>query len=61
MTIGGDFKNIIVGSRFGGSFTVGVSESKPDRPNTMYLVKKRAQEPGLCEDFVNSKAGSPTA
>ena len=61
MTTGGDFKNITVGSRFGGSFTVGVSEPKPDRPNTMNLVEKWAQEPGLGEDFVNSKAGSPTA
>ena len=50
-----------VGSRFGGSFTVGMSEPKPNRPNTMNLVEKRAQEPGLCEDFINSRAGSPTA
>ena len=49
---------IIVGSRFGGSFTVGVSEPKPNRPNTMNLVEKRAQELGLCEDFVNGRAGS---
>ena len=48
----------IVGSRFGGSFTVGVSEPKPNRPNTMNLVEKRAQELGLCEDFVNSRARS---
>ena len=50
-----------VGSRFGGSFTVGMSEPKPNRPNTMNLVEKRAQEPSLCEDFINSRAGSPTA
>ena len=49
---------IYVGSRFGGSFTVGVSEPKPNKPNTMNFVKKRAQELGLCEDFVNGRAGS---
>ena len=42
----------------GGSFTVGVSEPKPNRPNTMNLIEKRAQELGLCEDFVNGWAGS---
>ena len=48
-----------VGSRFGGvSFTVDVSEPKPNMPNTMNLVKKRAQELGLCEDFINGWAGS---
>ena len=53
------FYNICVGSRFGGvSFTVDVSEPKPNRPNTMNLVEKRAQELGLCEDFVNGQAGS---
>ena len=40
------------------SFTVDVSEPKPNRPNTMNLVEKRAQELGLCEDFVNGRAGS---
>ena len=42
------------------SFTVDVSEPepKPNIPNTMNLVEKRAQELGLCEDFVNSRAGS---
>ena len=40
------------------SFIVDVSESKPNRPNTMNLVEKRAQELGLCEDFVNGRAGS---
>ena len=40
-----------------GSFTVGVSEPKPNRLNTMNLVEKRAQELGLCEDFVNGRAG----
>ena len=49
---------IYVGSRFGGSFTVGASEPKPNRPNTMNLVEKRAQKLGLCEDFVNGGAGS---
>ena len=39
------------------SFTVDVSEPKPNRPNTMNLVEKRAQELGLCEDFVNGRAG----
>ena len=53
------FYNICVGSRFGGvSFTVDVSEPKPNRPNTMNLVEKRAQELGLCEYFVNGQAGS---
>ena len=48
-----------LGSRFRGvSFTVDVSEPKPNRPNTMNLVEKRAQELGLCEDFVNGLAGS---
>ena len=47
-----------LGSRFRGvSFTVDVSEPKPNRPNTMNLVEKRAQELGLCEDFVNGRAG----
>ena len=40
------------------SFTVDVSESKPNRPNTMNLVEKRAYELGLCEDFINGRAGS---
>ena len=35
-----------------------MSEPKPNRPNTMNLVEKRAQELGLCEDFVNGRAGS---
>ena len=39
-------------------FTIDVSEPKPNRPNTMNLVEKRAQELGLCEDFVNGWAGS---
>ena len=43
---------------FEGSFTVDVSEPKPNRPNTMNLVKKWAQELGLNEDFVNGLAGS---
>ena len=48
----------IVGSWFEGSFTVDVSKFKPNRPNTMNLVEKRVQELGLCEDFVNDRAGS---
>ena len=51
---------IYVASQFwGGVFiTVDVSEPKPNRPNTMNLVEKRAQELGFCEDFVNGRAGS---
>ena len=48
---------VTVGSWFEGSFTVDVSEPKPNRPNIMNLVEKRAQELGLCEDFVNGRAG----
>ena len=40
------------------SFTVDVSESKSNKPNTMNLVEKWAQELGLCEDLVNGRAGS---
>ena len=40
------------------SFTVDVNEPKLNRPNTMNLVEKRAQELGLCEDLVNGRAGS---
>ena len=47
-----------VGSWFEGSFTVDVSKPKPNRPNTMNLVEKRAQELGLCEDFINGRPGS---
>ena len=47
-----------VGSWLGRSFTVDVSEPKPNRPNTMNLVKKRAQKLGLNEDSVNGLAGS---
>ena len=43
---------------WGGSFTVNVNEPKPNRPNTMNLVEKRAQELGLCEDFINGRTGS---
>ena len=50
---------IVVWSRLGGvSFIVDVSEPKPNRPNTINLVEKRIQELGLCEDFVNGRAGS---
>ena len=35
-----------------------MSEPKPNRPNTMNLVEKRAQELGICKDFVNDWAGS---
>ena len=41
----------IVGSTFGRSFTVDVNEPKPNRPNTMKLVEKWAQELGLSESF----------
>ena len=48
-----------VGSRFGGvPFTVDVSEPKPNGPNTMNLVEKRAWKLGLCEDAFNGRAGS---
>ena len=43
---------------WGVSFTVDVSEPKPNRPNTMNLVEKGAQELGLCEDLVNGRTGS---
>ena len=42
----------------GVSFIVDVSEPKSNGPNTMNLVEKRAQELGLCENFVNGRAGS---
>ena len=41
-----------------GSFTVDVSELKPNKPNTMNLVKKLAQELSLSEDFVKGLVGS---
>ena len=44
----------IVGSKLGRSFTVDVNEPKPNRPNTMNLVKKWAQELGLSEGFFSS-------
>ena len=40
------------------SFTVDVNKPKPNKPNTMSLVEKRTEELGLCEDFVNGRAGS---
>ena len=40
------------------SFTVDVSEAKPNRLSTINLVEKRTQELGLCMDFVNGRAGS---
>ena len=43
---------------WGVSFTVDVSEPKPNRPNTMNLVEKWAEELGLCENFVNGRVGS---
>ena len=49
---------IYVGSLFEGFFTVDVSEPKPNKPNTMNLVEKRAQELGFCKDFVNGWARS---
>ena len=48
----------IVGSWLGRSFTVDVSEPKPNRPNTMNLVKKWAQELGLSEGFSSGQTGS---
>ena len=44
----------IVGSKLWRSFTVDVNEPKPNRPNTMNLVKKWAQELGLSEGFFSS-------
>ena len=44
----------IVGSKLGRSFTVDVNELKLNRPNTMNLVKKWAQELGLSEGFFSS-------
>ena len=43
---------------WGVPFTVDVSKPKPNRPNTMNLVEKRAWELGLCEDVFNGRAGS---
>ena len=43
---------------WGAPFTVDVSKPKPNRPNTMNLVKKRARELGLCEDAFNGREGS---
>ena len=40
-----------------GPVDVSEPEPKPNRPNTMNLIEKRAQELGLCEDFVNGRAG----
>ena len=48
----------IVGSWLARSFTINVSEPKPNRPNTMNLVKKWAQELGLSEGFFNGLTGS---
>ena len=39
-------------------FTVDVSKPKPNKPNTMNLVEKRARELGLCKDAFNGRAGS---
>ena len=52
------FRKETVGSWFEGSFTVDVSEPKPNRPNTMNLVKKWAQELGFSEDFIKGLAGT---
>ena len=45
---------------WGALFTIDVSKPKPkpNRPNTMNLVQKRAWELGLCEDAFNGQAGS---
>ena len=40
------------------SFTVDVSKPKPNKPNTMNLVKNWAQELGLSEGFFSSLTGS---
>ena len=40
------------------SFTVDVNEPKPNRPNTMNLVKNWAQELGFSEDFIKGLAGT---
>ena len=53
----GPCQNLAVGSWFEGSFTVDVSELESNRPNIMNLVEKRAQELGLCEDFIIGRAG----
>ena len=45
---------VAIGSKLGRSFTVDVNKPKPNRPNTMNLVKKWAQELGLSEDFFSS-------
>ena len=44
-----------VGSTLERSFTVNVNELKPNRPNTMNLVKKWAQELGLSEVFFSNQ------
>ena len=49
---------LVVGSWFEESFTVDVSEPKPNKPNTMNLVKKWTQELGLSEDSVKGLARS---
>ena len=43
---------------WGALFTVDVSKPKPNRPNTINLVEKRAWELGLCENAFNGRAGS---
>ena len=43
---------------WGAPFTIDVSKPKPNRPNTMNLVEKRAWELDLCEDAFNGRAGS---
>ena len=43
---------------WGAPFTVEVSKPKPNRPNTMNLVEKRAWELSLCEDAFNGRARS---
>ena len=45
---------VAIGSKLGRSFTVDVNEPKPNRPNTMNLVKKWAQELSLSEGFFSS-------
>ena len=49
---------IIVGSKLGRFFTVDMNETKPNRPNTMNLVEKLAQELGFSEELFSSRTRS---
>ena len=48
----------ILGSLLRRSFTVEVSKPKPNRPNTMNLVKKWAKKRGFSEGFFSGLTGS---